>query len=105
MDVRCRPLSPPLDLDNQHAVLNSFATCRRLLDYVKSITGIARAGKSACFFDDTASRRSIPELLDLMDHEGKLKELNAHSDEYASQYLSARHTYYALKIESRWNMI
>ena len=39
-----------------------------------------------------------------MDHEGKLKELNTHSDEYASQYLPARHTYYALKIESKSKM-
>ena len=39
-------------------------------------------------------------MIDLMDNEGKLKELNTHADDYASQYLSARHTYYVLKIES-----
>ena len=41
------------------------------------------------------------EMIDLMDNEGKLKEMNAHPDEYASQYLNPRNTYYVLKIESR----
>jgi hypothetical protein len=36
-----------------------------------------------------------------MDNEGKLKELSAHYDEYASQYLIARNTYYVLKVESK----
>lgn len=40
-------------------------------------------------------------MIDLMDNEGKLKELNTHADDYASQYLSARHSYYVLKIESK----
>jgi hypothetical protein len=43
-------------------------------------------------------------MLDLMDNEGKLKELNTHPDEYASQYVTARHTYYVLKIESKRTM-
>lgn len=36
-----------------------------------------------------------------MDTEGKLKELNTHGEEYASQYLTGRSTYYVLKIESK----
>jgi hypothetical protein len=38
-----------------------------------------------------------------MDNEGKLKELDTHFDEYASQYLTARNTYYVLKVESKRN--
>lgn len=40
-------------------------------------------------------------MIDLMDNEGKLKEMNAHPDEYASHYLNPRNTYYVLKIESK----
>jgi hypothetical protein len=36
-----------------------------------------------------------------MDNEGKLKDLNTHYDEYASQYLAPRNTYYVLKVESK----
>lgn len=42
---------------------------------------------------------SFDEMIDLMDNEGKLKEMNAHPDEYASHYLNPRNTYYVLKIE------
>jgi len=41
------------------------------------------------------------EIIDLIDNDGKVKELNSHSDEYASQFLTARNTYYVLKIESK----
>ena len=37
-------------------------------------------------------------MIDLMDSEGKLKELNGHLDEYATQYLASRNTYYLLKV-------
>jgi hypothetical protein len=36
-----------------------------------------------------------------MDNEGKLKELSTHYDEYASQYLTPRNTYYVLKVDSK----
>jgi hypothetical protein len=36
-----------------------------------------------------------------MDNEGKLKELNIHIDDYATQFLTARSTYYVLKIEGK----
>jgi hypothetical protein len=34
-----------------------------------------------------------------MDNEGKVKELNTHFDDYATQFLTARSTYYILKVE------
>lgn len=34
-----------------------------------------------------------------MDNEGKIKELNTHFDDYATQFLTARSTYYILKVE------
>ena len=39
------------------------------------------------------------ETVDVMDHDGKLKELSTHFDDYASQFLTARSTYYILKVE------
>lgn len=39
-----------------------------------------------------------------MDNEGKLKELNIHDEEYASNYLTARNTYYVFKIESNYSL-
>jgi hypothetical protein len=36
-----------------------------------------------------------------MDNEGKLKELSIHFDEYATQFLTARSSYYVLKIEGK----
>jgi Putative Interleukin 2 receptor, gamma chain len=36
-----------------------------------------------------------------MDNEGKIKELNTHFDDYATQFLTARSTYYVLKVESK----
>ncbi|UJR10142.1 hypothetical protein I4U23_014360 [Adineta vaga] len=68
--------------ENQQVLVNSYASCRRLLDHMKSVIG------------------SQPdEMIDLMDNDGKLKELNAHHNEYAVQYLPARNNYYALKVE------
>jgi len=40
-----------------------------------------------------------------MDHEGKLKELNVHHNEFATQYLTARNTYYVFKVESKLNSL
>ncbi len=34
-----------------------------------------------------------------MDNEGKIKELSTHFDDYATQFLTARSTYYILKVE------
>ena len=45
------------------------------------------------------------ETIDLMDNEGKLKELNTHGEEYASAYLTARNTYYVFKVESKRNFL
>jgi hypothetical protein len=45
----------------------------------------------------------LKETLDLMDNEGKLKELSMHFDDYATQFLTARSTYYVLKVESKHN--
>ncbi|CAF0829941.1 unnamed protein product [Adineta ricciae] len=75
----CNPL---LSQDNQQLLVNSYATCRRLLDHMKSNIGIPSN-----------------EAIDLIDHEGKLKELSTHLDEYATQFLTARSTYYILKVE------
>jgi hypothetical protein len=36
-----------------------------------------------------------------MDNEGKIKELNMHFDDYATQFLTARSTYYVLKVEGK----
>lgn len=36
-----------------------------------------------------------------MDNEGKLIELSEHADDYASQFLTARSTYYILKVEGK----
>ena len=36
-----------------------------------------------------------------MDNEGKLIELSTHADEYASQFLTARSTYYIVKVEGK----
>jgi hypothetical protein len=36
-----------------------------------------------------------------MDNEGKIKELNTHFDDYATQFLTARSTYYVLKVEGK----
>ena len=47
---------------------------------------------------------SFQETIDLMDNDGRLKELNTHSAEYASHYLTARNTYYLIKIESKLNI-
>ncbi|CAF0908326.1 unnamed protein product [Adineta ricciae] len=68
--------------ENQQVLVNSYSTCRRLLDHMKSIIGSPQ-----------------DEIVDLMDNDGKLKELNAHANEYAVQYLPARNNYYALKVE------
>lgn len=40
-----------------------------------------------------------------MDNEGKVKELSTHFDDYATQFLTARSTYYVLKVESKLTMI
>jgi hypothetical protein len=40
-------------------------------------------------------------MIDLMDHEGKIKELSTHFDDYATQFLTARSTYYVLKVEGK----
>jgi hypothetical protein len=40
-------------------------------------------------------------MIDLMDNEGKLKELNTHCDDYATQFLTARSTYYVLKVDGK----
>jgi len=40
-----------------------------------------------------------------MDNEGKLKELNVHHNEFATQYLIARNTYYVFKVESKLNSL
>ncbi|CAF0904313.1 unnamed protein product [Adineta steineri] len=69
--------------ENQQIVLNSYSSCRRLLDHMKILIGSPKE-----------------EILDLMDNEGKLKELNAHFTDYATQYLTARNTYYVLKVET-----
>ncbi len=37
-----------------------------------------------------------------MDNEGKVKELNTHFDDYATQFLTARSTYYVLKVDSKF---
>ncbi|CAF0862727.1 unnamed protein product [Adineta ricciae] len=71
-----------LTTENQQVLVNSYSTCRRLLDHMKSIIGSPQ-----------------DEVVDLMDNDGKLKELNAHANEYAVQYLPARNNYYALKVE------
>ncbi|CAM4759929.1 unnamed protein product [Rotaria magnacalcarata] len=68
---------------NQQLLLNSYASCHRLLDHIKPLVGIPN--------DD---------VIDLMDNEGKLKELNVHSEDYASQYLAGRNTYFVVKIEN-----
>ncbi|CAF1069390.1 unnamed protein product [Rotaria sordida] len=72
-----------LSKENQQLLLNSYASCHRLLDHIKPIIGIQH-----------------DEIIDLMDNEGKLKELHTHGDEYASQYLTGRNTYYVLKVEN-----
>jgi len=41
------------------------------------------------------------ETIDLMDNEGKIKDLNTHFDDYATQFLTARSTYYILKVEGK----
>ncbi|CAF0730750.1 unnamed protein product [Rotaria sordida] len=68
--------------ENQQLLLNSYASCRRLLDHMKQVVGIPQ-----------------DETIDLMDNEGKVKELNTHFDDYATQFLTARSTYYVLKVE------
>jgi hypothetical protein len=40
-------------------------------------------------------------MIELMDNEGKIKELNTHFDDYATQFLTARSTYYVLKVEGK----
>ncbi|CAF0972997.1 unnamed protein product [Rotaria magnacalcarata] len=72
-----------LSKENQQLLLNSYASCHRLLDHIKPLVGIPN--------DD---------VIDLMDNEGKLKELNVHSEDYASQYLAGRNTYFVVKIEN-----
>ncbi|CAF1485866.1 unnamed protein product [Adineta steineri] len=69
--------------ENQQILLNSYSSCRRLLDHMKILIGSPKE-----------------EILDLMDNEGKLKELNAHFNDYATQYLTARNSYYVLKVET-----
>ncbi|CAF1623990.1 unnamed protein product [Rotaria magnacalcarata] len=69
--------------ENQQLLLNSYASCRRLLDHMKVVVGMSQ-----------------DETLDLMDSEGKLKELSMHFDDYATQFLTARSTYYVLKVEA-----
>ncbi|CAF2974121.1 unnamed protein product [Rotaria socialis] len=69
--------------ENQQLLLNSYASCHRLLDHIKPLVGIPN--------DD---------VIDLMDNEGKLKELNVHGEDYASQYLAGRNTYFVVKIEN-----
>ncbi|CAF2507166.1 unnamed protein product [Rotaria sp. Silwood2] len=69
--------------ENQQLLLNSYASCRRLLDHMKQVVGIPQ-----------------DETIDLMDNEGKIKELNLHFDDYATQFLTARSTYYVLKVEA-----
>ncbi|CAF0857821.1 unnamed protein product [Rotaria sordida] len=72
--------------ENQQLLLNSYASCRRLLDHMKQVVGIPQ-----------------DETIDLMDNEGKVKELNTHFDDYATQFLTARSTYYVLKVEGKLN--
>ena len=40
-----------------------------------------------------------------MDNEGKIKELSTHFNDYATQFLTARSTYYVLKIEGKYFII
>ncbi|CAF2541380.1 unnamed protein product [Rotaria sp. Silwood2] len=72
-----------LSQKNQQLLLNSYASCHRLLDHIKPMIGVQQ-----------------DEIIDLMDNEGKLKELHTHGDDYASQYLTGRSTYYVLKVEN-----
>ncbi|CAF0906799.1 unnamed protein product [Adineta steineri] len=71
-----------LSQENQQLILNSYSSCRRLIEHMKQIVGIQQ-----------------DETIDLIDNEGKLKELGTHFDDYASQFLTARSTYYVLKVE------
>ncbi|CAF0754516.1 unnamed protein product [Didymodactylos carnosus] len=81
---------PLTSQDNQQLLLNSYASCRRLLNWVKEKVVVA---------PDDKSHNMILEMIDFMDNDGKLKELNTHSEEYATHYLVPRSTYYVLKIE------
>ncbi|CAF0730763.1 unnamed protein product [Rotaria sordida] len=87
-DLRKQTISGPCTFirivhsENQQLLLNSYASCRRLLDHMKQVVGIPQ-----------------DETIDLMDNEGKVKELNTHFDDYATQFLTARSTYYVLKVE------
>jgi hypothetical protein len=91
-----------LYIENQQIILNSYASCRRLLDHSKQIIGIHQDGKSHSSKQEIFYLFLLIEIIDLMDNEGKVKELNAHFDDYASQFLTARSTYYVLKVESKY---
>lgn len=88
-------------LENQQVLINSYSSCRRLLDYLKPIIGIQQDGNRLNFRIEIENFDYHLETIDLMDNEGKLKELNMHEEEYASNYLTARNTYYVFKIESK----
>ncbi len=81
--------------------MNSYASCRRLLDHMKPVIGVQQDGKREINFFLYFKLFFLKDTIDLMDNEGKLKDLNTHSDEYASQYLTARNTYYVLKVECK----
>jgi len=75
---------------------------------MKQVVGIHHDGKRINFY--VFNRNSIlslflyikkKETIDLMDNEGKIKELNTHFDDYATQFLTARSTYYVLKVEGK----
>ena len=85
-------------------LINSYASCRRLLDHMKQIVGIQHEGTAACNAIGARTLLSLSlvpqiETIDVMDNDGKLKELNVHSDDYATDFLIARNTYYILKVE------
>lgn len=94
--------------DNQQLLLNSYASCRRLLDHTKHIVGLHQDGKENkflsrnCLIFFSFIGDSQLDTIDLMDNEGKIKELSTHFDDYATQFLTARSTYYVLKVEGKY---
>ncbi|CAG5135539.1 unnamed protein product [Candidula unifasciata] len=68
--------------DNEEAVLNPCCSTQIFVDSIKR----------KCHCDSSS-------MLDLIDLDGQIKNLSVSSEEYASDYVTARETYVAIRVE------
>ncbi|KAK7483711.1 hypothetical protein BaRGS_00025032 [Batillaria attramentaria] len=70
--------------DNQEAIFNPWCTTHTLLEWIRR----------KCHCDEDI-------ILDLVDLEGQVKNLSSSSEEYASDFVTARETYILIKVDKQ----